>query len=204
MLPKCSPGLPHNLSNMLDIPKASHVPVHLPKVKRDSNSTPVHMKMMEKVNAKIWQPRRGRQKPKNLTSVQLTKPVGMTFTCGNPIWGYHFGTHVGGPIIVNHTMSWSMVLQTNHAQNYHHTSDKEGVRNNSEMVARAWTHAFLQMNVTQMDNTVSSVNIQIISVYIVIFTYINIIVEDFAVAQPTPKKTVTKSPFSGSVQHSTA
>ena len=43
----------HNLSNMLDIPKASHVPVHLPKVKRDSNSTPVHMKMLEKVNAKI-------------------------------------------------------------------------------------------------------------------------------------------------------
>lgn len=67
ILPKCSPKLPHNLSNMLDIPKASHVPVHLPKVKRDSNSTPVHMKMLEKVNAKTWQPRRGGQKPKNLT-----------------------------------------------------------------------------------------------------------------------------------------
>ena len=52
----------------------------------------------------------------------------------------------------NHTMSWSMVLHTNHAQNYHHTSNKEGVRNNSEMVARAWTHEFLQMNITQMDN----------------------------------------------------
>ena len=51
--PSVAQKLPHNLSNMLDILKASHVPVHLPKVKRDSNSTPVHMKMLEKVNAKI-------------------------------------------------------------------------------------------------------------------------------------------------------
>lgn len=103
-----------------------------------------------------------RQKPENPHTIQLTKHRG-DICMWQPNVRVPFRYSCWGP---NHCEPHHvMVLQTNHAQNFHHNYIKQirgkgakfvvartKTRNHIEMEEGAWTHEFLQMNVTRMYN----------------------------------------------------